>query len=129
MRHSAVTVAKESGEHIVKPHYDQQINLPFQDASVLSLSCIQRRASFLLISCLRAQKIGDMDMWAMWDKIKATIMLLRGAASDVLPADEPAMMRSRGPGLAGGFIEYADCGHTPHLFFPDKIDPIVKFLN
>eukprot|EP01122_Echinamoeba_exundans_P005822 TRINITY_DN1598_c0_g1_i2.p1 TRINITY_DN1598_c0_g1~~TRINITY_DN1598_c0_g1_i2.p1 ORF type:complete len:226 (+),score=43.04 TRINITY_DN1598_c0_g1_i2:166-843(+) len=106
IRHSARVTQDETNQPVVKPHYDQQINLPFLDPT----------------------KLGDMDMWAEWDRIKASVLLLRGSQSDVLPAEVAAQMSTRGPGLAR-FLEFPDCGHCPHLFFEDKIAPVVEHLS
>lgn len=68
-----------------------------------------------------------MDMWADWDRIRAPVLLLRGAQSDVLPGEVVQEMKTRGPTLQ--VVEFDDCGHCPHLFFQDKLAPVLTFLS
>lgn len=70
--------------------------------------------------------IDDVDLWKSWDAIKAPVLLLRGAHSDILPRDVAAAMTQRGPGAK--LIEFAGIGHAPALVAEDQIAAIRDFL-
>ncbi|MDH3205987.1 MAG: alpha/beta hydrolase [Gemmatimonadota bacterium] len=67
------------------------------------------------------------DLWKLWDAVRSRVLVLRGAASDLLLADTAAQMTTRGPGSE--IIEFAGCGHHPPLLEPDQIDPVVAWLE
>lgn len=70
--------------------------------------------------------LTDVDLWKSWDAIKAPVLLLRGAQSDILPKDVAAAMTQRGP--RAKLIEFADIGHAPALMAEDQIAAIRDFL-
>lgn len=72
-------------------------------------------------------QIPDLDLWSLWDKISCEVLTVRGQLSDLLLSDTLEEMKVRGPKTKA--VEFADCGHTPHLFYTDKCQPIVDFLT
>jgi pimeloyl-ACP methyl ester carboxylesterase len=75
----------------------------------------------------RPWRVGSVLMWEMWDKVRCPTLVLRGADSDLLPADTAQEMTRRGP--AAELIEFDGIGHLPALMTPDQIEPILDFLT
>ena len=86
------------------PAYDPAIAIPFRDAH-----------------------FDDVSFWDIWDAIRAEVLLLRGAQSDLLLAETAEEMRARGPGCR--LVTFEGAGHAPPLLTPDQIDPVVGFLS
>ena len=55
----------------------------------------------------------DIDLWALWDTIEIPVLVLRGAASDLLLPETAAEMAARGP--KAKVVEIPGCGHAPAL--------------
>ena len=70
--------------------------------------------------------LGDIALWPSWDAIKCPVLVLRGAQSDILLAEDAAAMMRRGP--SAKLIEFADIGHAPALMAEDQIAAIREFL-
>jgi len=84
-------------------HYDPAIARPMQDAPVEAL-----------------------DLWPLWGAITVPVLLIRGATSDLLPADTATRMAQReGVQLA----EIADAGHAPALMAADQVALVANFLR
>ena len=75
----------------------------------------------------RPWRLGSIAMWDLWDKVRCPTLLLRGAESDLLPADTAREMTRRGP--RAELIEFAGIGHLPALMTQDQIEPISGFLG
>jgi pimeloyl-ACP methyl ester carboxylesterase len=116
--HSGFGVAEHEWDHFVhhstrpvddtssfRLHYDPAIAAPFKVGST-----------------------QDVAMWALWEKIKCPVFLMRGAKSEVLGSETVEEMKKKGPGLAK-FVELSQYGHAPHLFTDVTVDPIVEFLT
>ncbi|MBR0655080.1 alpha/beta hydrolase [Roseomonas arctica] len=84
-------------------HYDPAIAKPMQDAAVEAL-----------------------DLWAMWEAITVPVLLIRGAESDLLPADVAARMATR-DGVR--LVEISDAGHAPALMAADQVALVAGFLR
>jgi len=69
----------------------------------------------------------DVDLWAVWDAVRAPVLLVRGAESDILPAAVAAEMTGRGPGAT--LVEFAGIGHAPALMAEDQIAVVRDFLE
>jgi len=69
----------------------------------------------------------SIDLWKYWKAIRAPILVLRGAQSDLLPADLAERMARLNPRVT--VRTFADCGHAPPLFTPDQIEPVAAFLG
>jgi pimeloyl-ACP methyl ester carboxylesterase len=69
---------------------------------------------------------ADIDLWPVWDAIKAPSLLLRGAVSDLLRRDDAIAMTQRGP--RAKLVEFAGVGHAPALLSEDQIGAVRDFL-
>jgi pimeloyl-ACP methyl ester carboxylesterase len=76
---------------------------------------------------MKAIELADVDLWAVWEQIKEPVLVLRGAESDLLPAEVAVEMTRRGP--RAGLIEFAGCGHAPALLSEEQIRPVVEWLS
>jgi pimeloyl-ACP methyl ester carboxylesterase len=68
----------------------------------------------------------SIDLWKYWKAIKIPILVLRGVASDLLPADLATRMRR--VNSRASVIDFAGCGHAPPLLTAEQIKPVVEFL-
>lgn len=74
----------------------------------------------------RAAPAADVDLWAQWDAISCPTLVLRGAQSDILRAEDAQAMTQRGP--KARLIEFPGIGHAPALMAADQIAAIRDFL-
>lgn len=75
---------------------------------------------------IREQEPQEVDMRGLWALIAAPVLLIRGADSDVLPAETARVMAERaGVRLA----EIAGAGHAPALMDAAQIDLVSEFLT
>ena len=70
--------------------------------------------------------IEDVDLWLVWDQIKCPVLVLRGAASDLLLAETAQEMTRRGP--AAEIVEVDGTGHAPALMAKDQIEIVRDWL-
>lgn len=76
---------------------------------------------------MHSRPLVDVDLWPVWEVIAAPVMVLRGAESDILPAETARQMTERGPKAA--LTEIAGAGHAPALMHQDEIEPVAAFLG
>jgi pimeloyl-ACP methyl ester carboxylesterase len=69
----------------------------------------------------------DINLWPVWEQVKAEVLVLRGAESDLLTAETASAMGERGP--KAKVAEIAGCGHAPALMAPDQVAMITGFLQ
>ena len=69
---------------------------------------------------------GDAILWQAWEQIKAQVLLLRGADSDLLTSATARRMGESGPHAR--LIEFAGVGHAPMLIAADQVQPVAAFL-
>ncbi|MFC6856312.1 alpha/beta fold hydrolase [Marivibrio halodurans] len=71
----------------------------------------------------------DLELWDLWDGLRLTEppMVLRGARSDLLLAEDIEGMTRRGPGARP--MEIEGCGHAPTLMVPDQIALVRGWLG
>jgi pimeloyl-ACP methyl ester carboxylesterase len=74
----------------------------------------------------RAGPLKDVDFWPFYDRLRCPTLVLRGAESDLLRAEDAAAMARRGP--SARVVEFAGVGHAPALMAPDQIAVIRDFL-
>jgi pimeloyl-ACP methyl ester carboxylesterase len=74
---------------------------------------------------LRGHDPVDVDMWALWERIRVPAMVVRGATSDVLLPDTFARMKGSG----ATSLEVPMTGHAPALLDPAQIEAIRSFLG
>ncbi len=67
------------------------------------------------------------DLWALWDRVTVPVLVIRGARSDLLPAEVVVEMQGRGPGCQ--VVEVPEAGHAPWLMTPDQMTPVLDFLE
>lgn len=103
-RHLAITSAVSAGESGYRLHYDPQIAEVFGSGP-----------------------IEDVDMWAVWDRIECPVLALRGADSDVLPAETAAEMAKRGP--MAEVVTIDGCGHAPALMDAGQVKIVADWLG
>jgi pimeloyl-ACP methyl ester carboxylesterase len=77
-------------------------------------------------SAFQAAIQGDIDQWAVWDRIACPVLVLRGAESDLLTAETAAAMAERGP--KASVVEFPGIGHAPMLMSADQIACISEWL-
>ena len=68
----------------------------------------------------------DVDLWGLWEQITCPVLVLRGAESDLLPAEVAQEMARRGP--AATLVEFPDCGHAPALMDDDQVTVVRDWL-
>jgi pimeloyl-ACP methyl ester carboxylesterase len=73
-----------------------------------------------------AAAAGEAATWALYDRITARTLLVRGAESDLLTVETAAEMAARGP--RPRVVEIAGVGHAPTFMPPAEIAPVRDFL-
>lgn len=102
----APTVREHDGRYVFR--YDPAIAVPFKAATPASAAA------------------GEAAMWALYDRIAARTLLMRGADSDLLTAETAADMAARGP--RPRVVEVPGVGHAPTFMPPGEIAPVREFL-
>ena len=74
----------------------------------------------------RAMPDKDLELWPMYDAIRAPTLVARGAQSDLLTHETALQMQARGPRAA--LVEFEGVGHAPTLMHPGQIAPLRDFL-
>lgn len=70
---------------------------------------------------------GDLDHWALWDRIRCPTLVLHGADSVLLTGDVLEAMRKRGPTIE--VVTFPGVGHAPALMAPEQIAAIEGWLG
>jgi pimeloyl-ACP methyl ester carboxylesterase len=68
----------------------------------------------------------DLELWPLWDAVRAPTLVLRGAQSDLLARETAEQMTSRGP--KAKVVEIPGIGHAPTLMHEDQIRIVREFL-
>jgi pimeloyl-ACP methyl ester carboxylesterase len=100
-------MVKPSGTGFVL-HYDPAIAIPFASATEEST------------------KQGEAMLWALYDNIKATTLITRGAQSDLFSSETAQVMTQRGPNAQ--LVEFQGVGHAPTFIAADQVKAAVDFL-
>jgi pimeloyl-ACP methyl ester carboxylesterase len=100
-RFSARPVLDQTGAGAFAMHYDPKIIEPIRNAVPL-----------------------DVDMWPLWEMIKAPVLAIRGENSDLLLQDTFERMVEEG---ASGYV-VPDAGHAPALMDAQSISVVREFL-
>ncbi len=66
---------------------------------------------------------ADIDLTPVWDKVRCPVLVLRGAASDLLLAETARRMADKAE-----VVEIADAGHAPSLTTPEQIEIVRSWL-
>ncbi len=73
------------------------------------------------------ERIADVDIWPVWDKVACPTLVLRGAESDLLKAQTAQEMTERGP--KARLVDLAGIGHAPALMSADQLDLVEDWLR
>ncbi len=69
---------------------------------------------------------SEQQLWQIYDRIEAPVLLLRGAQSDLLSPQTAREMTERGP--RARLVEFAGVGHAPTLISDDQIQAVASFV-
>lgn len=72
------------------------------------------------------EEVKNIDLWPVWDAVRCPVLVLRGAESDMLPAETAMEMQRRGP--QAKLIEFTGVGHAPALMAEDQIGAVRTWL-
>lgn len=98
--------------HSVRPHKDGGYEIHYDPA---------------IGAPLHKGPVPDLNIWERWDAVACPVLVLRGAASEVLLPETAAEMTRRGPGAT--VVEIPGVGHTPSLMTEGQIGAIARFLE
>ncbi len=70
--------------------------------------------------------LRGIDLWSIWKDVRCPVLVLRGADSEVLPAEVVAKMQRRKANVT--VVEFAGVGHAPSLADPEQIRAVRDFL-
>lgn len=73
------------------------------------------------------ERIEDVELWPIWDRIACPVLALRGAESDLLKPETAREMTQRGP--KARLVELPGIGHAPALMAGDQIDLVEDWLR
>jgi pimeloyl-ACP methyl ester carboxylesterase len=99
MTERTIRPAKNGGYRL---HYDPRIAEPFNSVT------------------------DDVNLWPVYDRIMSPTLVLRGATSDVLRAEDAEAMTQRGPRAT--LVTFENVGHAPGLVSTDQIKAVTDFL-
>ncbi|MDE2423611.1 MAG: alpha/beta hydrolase [Betaproteobacteria bacterium] len=80
-----------------------------------------------IANVFNTKPIIDVDLSYFWLKINCPVLLIRGEESDLLPRSTVNWMKMTKPSLQ--VVEFAQCGHAPHLMSLEHVKVIENFLN
>jgi pimeloyl-ACP methyl ester carboxylesterase len=80
-----------------------------------------------IAEAFKSVPLTDVDLWPFYDQIKCPTLVIRGAQSDLLPAETAEEMTRRGP--RAELYEVAGAGHAPALLDAAQIARIESFLD
>ena len=66
------------------------------------------------------------SLWSAWEAIRVPVLVLRGAASDILSPDTLQRMRDTGPGCET--VEFDGVGHAPTLIVEEQVATVLGWL-
>jgi pimeloyl-ACP methyl ester carboxylesterase len=102
----APTLRQVDGRYVFR--YDPAIAMPFRTTTP------------------QAAAAGEAATWALYDRIEARTLLIRGAQSDLLSSETAAEMATRGP--CPRVAEVQEVGHAPTFMPPSEIQIVREFL-
>ncbi len=73
---------------------------------------------------MRDNPASNVDMWALWDRIRVPALAIRGETSDLLLPETLARMAASGAET----LVVPETGHAPALMEAVQIDTIRRFL-
>ncbi|HYW55935.1 MAG TPA: alpha/beta hydrolase [Polaromonas sp.] len=109
----------ELSRHMVKPvpgASDGSVMLHFDPALAVPLRATTQESA----------KQGEAMLWQLYDQVRATTLILRGAESDLLSHATAQAMTQRGP--KARLVEFEGVGHAPTLVAMDQVTTVGDFL-
>ena len=73
-----------------------------------------------------AAEAAEAMVWSLYEQIRAQVLLIRGAESDLLTEVTARAMTERGP--RARLLQWPGYGHAPTLTDPVHIDSLANFL-
>lgn len=73
------------------------------------------------------EPVGDVDLWAVYDRIQCPVLVLRGANSEILTEATAREMTARGP--CAELVEFPRVGHAPALMNVEQISVVHEWLR
>jgi len=70
--------------------------------------------------------LAEAKLWQLYDAVRAPVLVVRGAESDLLSRSTAAEMTRRGP--RAELVEIPGVGHAPMFFDPQQIAVVRRFL-
>ena len=106
---------RHMAEHSARPLPDGRFRLAYDPA---------------IGEAFKTAPVADVDLWALWDRVRCPVLVLRGADSDLLSAETAERMAARGPGASGlvRVVEFPNTGHAPSLMTEEQISIVRNFL-
>lgn len=74
------------------------------------------------------EPLGQVDLWALWEKITQPVLTLHGGLSVLLTKDICTRMTARKRGVKMDLMTLSDCGHVPSLYPASQIKLIEEWL-
>ena len=102
--------------HMVRPVGEGGLTLHYDPAIAQPLQALTEEAA------LAAEPV----MWALYDQIRAQVLLIRGEDSDLLTQETAQAMTQRGP--KARLVQWPHVGHAPTLTDPEHIGVLTDFL-
>ena len=106
----------ELSSHMVRPAPDGGLTLHYDPAIGLPLQALTEEGA----------KAAEPVMWALYDQIRAQVLLIRGEDSDLLTQETAQAMTERGP--KARLVQWPHVGHAPTLTEPEHIRVVTDFL-
>ncbi|WES31312.1 alpha/beta fold hydrolase [Varunaivibrio sulfuroxidans] len=72
-------------------------------------------------------RFDDVDLWALWDRVRCPTLILRGERSDILSADCAREMVARN--ACAQWVEIPNTGHAPALMAAEQIATVRAWLK
>lgn len=70
---------------------------------------------------------ADIELWPLYDAVRAQTLVLRGEESELLSGKVAEEMTRRGP--CAKLVSFPQVGHAPSLMVEDQIQTIQQFIN
>lgn len=70
--------------------------------------------------------LRGIDLWSIWRNVRCPVLVLRGAESEVLPAEVADAMQLNRSNVT--VVEFPGVGHAPALAIPEQIEVVRDFL-
>lgn len=102
--------------HMVRPLPEGGVTLHYDPAIGQPLQALTEEAS----------AAAEPVMWALYEQIRAQVLLIRGEDSDLLTLDTAQAMTERGP--KARLVQWPHVGHAPTLTEPEHIQVVLDFL-